>query len=131
MPLTKGVLTWIKDPKQKDYDHVIPKLEDAITCLNHTLSIHHKPNDKFVPLFPQSIELQYILFEIIDISNQTELNSLRNAVKNLALKPDAVDQWNQALVAVNTIYNRHTNILFVIVMPSYKQMWSYSYKKSR
>lgn len=33
-------------------------------------------------------------------------------MKDLALKPDAVDQGNQALLAVNNIYNKQANILY-------------------
>lgn len=93
--LVEGVLTLVKGPQQ-DYDHNIPKLEDAITRVNRILSIYPKPNDKFVYLFSQSTELHHVLFEIIDINNQRELNSSTNAAKDFALKSDAVDQWTQA-----------------------------------
>ena len=66
--LAEGFLKFIKDPTSKDYDHIIPKLDDAIIRVNQILVIYPKPNDNYVVMFPQSIELHRILLEIIDVS---------------------------------------------------------------
>ena len=38
----EGMLKWVKIQNKKDYDHVIPKLEDAITRINQIMSTTHK-----------------------------------------------------------------------------------------
>ena len=51
-------------------------LDDAIKMINQVLLIYPKPNDNYVVMFPQSIELHHILLEIIDVSTRVELNKL-------------------------------------------------------
>ena len=75
--LADGFLKFVKDPKQKDYDHVIPKLDSAIKRVNQILALYPKPNANFVPLFPQSMDLRDVLLEKIDINNQRKLNALK------------------------------------------------------
>ena len=87
--LAEGFLKFIKDPKQKDYDHVILKLDATIQRVGQIMAVYPKPNDNFLPLFPQSMDLHHILLEIIDISNQKELNMLKISLGDLALKPEA------------------------------------------
>ena len=55
--LAEGFLKFIRDPKQKDYDHVIPKLEATIKRVGQIMAVYPKPNDNFLPLFPQSMDL--------------------------------------------------------------------------
>ena len=65
--LAEGFLKFIKDPTNKNYDHIIPKLDDEIKRENQIFVIYPKPNDNYVVMFPQSIELHHILLEIIDV----------------------------------------------------------------
>ena len=83
--LSEGFLKFLKDPQQKDYDHLIPKLDDAIKRVNQIPVIYPKPNDNYVVMFPQCVDLHRILLEIIDISSRIELNKLSNSVLSLAL----------------------------------------------
>ena len=102
--LAEGFLKIIKDPTQKDYDHVIPRLDDAIKRVNQIPAIYSKPIDNYTPLFPQSIDLHHILLEIIDISNQVELNKSRKSVLTLALTPENnAEQWNNASLTIDNI----------------------------
>ena len=75
--LAEGFLKFIKDPTSTDYDLIIPKLDDAIKRVNQILLIYPKPNDNYIIMFPQSIELHHILLKIIDVSTQIELNKLK------------------------------------------------------
>ena len=74
--LGSGFLKFIKDPQQKDYDHINPKLDDALKRVNMILAVYPKPHDYYVVMFPQSIELHHMLLEIIDVSTRIELNKL-------------------------------------------------------
>ena len=94
----------MKDPTSKDYDHLIPKLDDAIERVNQILVIYPKPNDNYVVMFPQSIELHHILLEIIDISTRIEFNKIRKALLSLALTPESnIEQWNNASLTIDNI----------------------------
>ena len=69
------------------------------------MAVYPKPNDDFLPLFPQSIVLHHILLEIIDIINQKELNMLKISVCDLTSKPEAsIEQWNNALLAMTNFF---------------------------
>ena len=51
MAIAKGMLAFVKHPKQSDYEHVILKLEDMIKCINQIPAICPKLNDKLICLF--------------------------------------------------------------------------------
>ena len=97
--LAEEFLKFIKDPTGKDYDHIIPKLDDAIKRVNQILVIYPKPNDNYVVMFPQSIELHHILLKIIDVNTRIELNKNRKTLLSLVLTPESkAEQWNNPSV---------------------------------
>ena len=102
--LAEGFLKFIKDPTSKDYDRIIPKLDDTIKRVNQRLVIYPKPNDNYVVMFPQIIELHRILLEIIAVSTRIELNKLRKSVLALVLTPESnIEQWNNAGLTILNI----------------------------
>ena len=78
--LAESMLAFDKLQQHSDYEHVIPKLDSAIQRVKQILDIYPWPNDNFASLFPQSIHLHYVLLEIIDISNQREVDMLTSSV---------------------------------------------------
>ena len=75
LTLAEGFLKLIRDPKLKDYDHVIPRFDAAIKSVGQI------------------------------INNGRVLNMLKISVSDLVLKPEAdIEQWNNALLAVTNIF---------------------------
>ena len=52
--LAEAFLKFMKEPTSKDYDHLIPKLDDAIKCVNQLSAIYSKHNDNYIVMFPQA-----------------------------------------------------------------------------
>ena len=85
--------------------YVVLRLDPAIKRVGQIIAVYPKPNDNFLPMFPQSMDLHHILLEIIDISNQKELNMLKISLGDLALKSEAgTEKWNITLLAVTNIF---------------------------
>ena len=83
--LAEGFLKFIRDPKQKDYDHVILSLDAVIKRVGQIMAVYPNPNDNFFP----SVSAEYRpsshkILEIIDISNQQELIMLKSSLGDLA-----------------------------------------------
>ena len=65
--LAEAFLKFMKE--NKDYDHLIPKLDDAIRHVNQILAIYSKQNDNYLVMFPMVVDLHHIFLEIIDVSS--------------------------------------------------------------
>ena len=44
--LAEEFLKFIEDPQQKDYEHITPKLDDAIKRVNQIMTIYPKNTDR-------------------------------------------------------------------------------------
>ena len=100
--LAEAFLKFMKE--NKDYDHLIPKLDHAITHVNQILAIYSKQNDKYLVIFAMVVDLHHILLEIIDVSSRIELNKLRKSVLSFALTPASnIEQWNNASLTIDNI----------------------------
>ena len=68
-----SVSQFMRDSSNKDFDHLIPQLIDAIKRVNQIISFCPKAglNDNFIVQFPQAIQLHLLLLQIIDICELT------------------------------------------------------------
>ena len=100
--LAEAFLKFMKE--NKDYDHHIPKLEDALKHVNQILAVYSKQNDNYLVMFLLVVDLHHILLEIIDVSNRIELNKLRKRVLILVLTPESnIKQLNNASLTTDNI----------------------------
>ena len=51
--LANGFLAVMRDPTQKDFDHVIPRLNDQMTRINSIMQYYSKLNDNNIVLYPR------------------------------------------------------------------------------
>ena len=94
--LAEAFLKFMKE--NKDYDHIIPKLDDAIRHVNQVLAIYSKQNDNYLVMFLLVVDLHHILLELIDVSKRIELNKLRKSILSFALTPESnTEQWKMHL----------------------------------
>ena len=108
--LANGFLAVTRDPAQKDFDHVIPRLNDQITRINSIMQYCPKLNDNYIVLYPQAIEIHKTLLEVIDSYSKAELNAMETCALYLALKPESgSDQWYNAGLLIFNILEGNAN----------------------
>ena len=64
--LANGVLEFLRDPAQKEFEYSISRLNDQITRIHSIMQYYPNLNDNYIVLYPQAIELHRALLEVIE-----------------------------------------------------------------